>query len=91
MTYMSTEQQLRTITFWMLGSLGGATWDNLLAVGPFIGISLFILPFFGKSLNAFALGELQADLLGMRSDRVKDGWSSYRLWPLGPQWLYREL
>jgi len=49
MTYMSTEQQLRTITFWMLGSLGGATWDNLLAVGPFIGISILILPFFLES------------------------------------------
>lgn len=71
LTYMSTEQQLRTITFWMLGSLGGATWDNLLAIGPFICIALLILPFFGKSLNAFALGEIQADLLGMRSDRVK--------------------
>jgi ABC-type Fe3+-siderophore transport system permease subunit len=34
MTYMSTEQQLRTITFWMLGSLGGATWDNLRALAP---------------------------------------------------------
>ncbi|WP_037533476.1 FecCD family ABC transporter permease [Sphingobacterium thalpophilum] len=71
MTYMSTEQQLRTITFWMLGSLGGATWDNVLAVAPFIVIPVLILPFFGKSLNAFALGELQADLLGMRTDRVK--------------------
>jgi len=71
MTYMSTEQQLRTITFWMLGSLGGATWDNVLAVAPFIVIPILILPFFGKSLNAFALGELQADLLGMRTDRVK--------------------
>jgi len=68
---MSTEQQLRTITFWMLGSLGGATWDNVLAVAPFIVIPVLILPFFGKSLNAFALGELQADLLGMRTDRVK--------------------
>ncbi len=36
MTYMSTEQQLRTITFWMLGSLGGATCDNLRALAPFI-------------------------------------------------------
>lgn len=71
MTYLSTEQQLRTITFWMLGSLGGATWDNLFALAPFILIPLLILPFFGKSLNAFALGELQADLLGMRTDRVK--------------------
>ncbi|WP_240199596.1 FecCD family ABC transporter permease [Sphingobacterium siyangense] len=71
MTYMSTEQQLRTITFWMLGSLGGATWDNLRALAPFILIPVLILPFFGKSLNAFSLGELQADLLGMRTDRVK--------------------
>jgi iron complex transport system permease protein len=71
MTYMSTEQQLRTITFWMLGSLGGATWDNLRALAPFIMIPVLILPFFGKSLNAFSLGELQADLLGMRTDRVK--------------------
>lgn len=71
MTYMATEQQLRTITFWMLGSLGGATWGNLGAIFPFIAIPLVILPFYGKALNAFALGELQADLLGMRTDRVK--------------------
>ncbi|WP_240452726.1 FecCD family ABC transporter permease [Sphingobacterium sp. xlx-130] len=71
MTYMATEQQLRTITFWMLGSLGGATWDNVMAILPFIAIPLIVLPFYGKALNAFALGELQADLLGMRTDRVK--------------------
>lgn len=71
MTYIASEQQLRTITFWMLGSLGGATWENLTATIPFILISLVALPFFGKSLNAFSLGEMQADLLGMRSGHVK--------------------
>ena len=71
MTYMSTEQQLRTITFWMLGSLGGATWESLSAIVPFILIPLVVLPFFGKALNAFALGEIEADLLGMQTDKVK--------------------
>jgi iron complex transport system permease protein len=71
MTYMATEQQLRTITFWMLGSLGGATWENVTAIFPFILLPLVTLPFFWKSLNAFALGEVQADLLGMRTDSVK--------------------
>lgn len=71
MTYMATEQQLRTITFWMLGSLGGATWENVTAIFPFILIPVLILPFFGKSLNAFSLGEVQADLLGMHTDKVK--------------------
>jgi len=71
MTYMSSEQQLRTITFWMLGSLGGATWEILLAIAPFIMAPLIALPFFSKALNAFALGELQADLLGIRTNKVK--------------------
>lgn len=71
MTYMATEQQLRTITFWMLGSLGGATWENVYAVSPFILVPVCCMLFFGKALNAFSLGEMQADLLGMRTDRVK--------------------
>lgn len=73
MTYMATEQQLRTITFWMLGSLGGATWESVSAVTPFILLPTCAMLFFGKPLNAFALGEMQADLLGMRTDRVKLG------------------
>lgn len=42
-----------------------------MVVAPFILVALCCLSFYGKSLNAFALGELQADLLGMRTDRVK--------------------
>ncbi|PRD55808.1 Fe3+-siderophore ABC transporter permease [Sphingobacterium gobiense] len=71
MTYVATEQQLRTITFWMLGSLGGATWESVSAVTPFILLPVYGMFFFGKPLNTFALGEMQADLLGMRTDRVK--------------------
>lgn len=70
-TYMAEEQQLRSITFWMLGSLGGATWQSVGCIAPFVLIPVFILPLLGKSLNAFALGETQADLLGLRTDRVK--------------------
>ena len=70
-TYTSSEQQLRTITFWMLGSLAGAGWTTLACVAPFIIFSLIALPLQGKKLNAFALGELQADQLGIRTSRVK--------------------
>ena len=55
----------------MLGSLGGATWESVSAVTPFIVLPVCGMLFFGKPLNAFALGEMQADLLGMRTDRVK--------------------
>lgn len=71
MTYLASEQQLRSITFWMLGSLGGASWENVAVVAPFIAIALIGLSFYGKGLNAFALGETQADLLGMRTDNIK--------------------
>lgn len=70
-TYLATEQQLRSITFWMLGSLGGATWENVYALIPFVLIPVIGLPFMAKALNAFALGEAQADHLGLRVSRVK--------------------
>lgn len=70
-TYLANEQQLRNITFWMLGSLGGATWETVLALLPFVVIPVVVLPFMGKALNAFALGEAQADHLGLKINQVK--------------------
>ncbi len=65
LTYLSTDQQLRNITFWSLGSLGGASWKTVLGILPFVSVSLFALPFFSKSLNALALGESQAGHMGI--------------------------
>ncbi|WP_316789174.1 iron ABC transporter permease [Pedobacter frigoris] len=70
-TFAADDQQLRNITFWMLGSLGGATWETVTAVAPFILIPILILPRLGKSLNAFALGEVQAAQLGLRVNLIK--------------------
>lgn len=71
LTYMADEQQLRTITFWMLGSLGGATWETVICVAPFILIPVVSLPFLAKSLNGFALGEVQAEVLGLNPTGTK--------------------
>ncbi len=70
-TYLATEQQLRNITFWMLGSLGGATWQTVTALAPFVLLPIVLLPLYGKALNAFSLGETQADYLGINVDGVK--------------------
>jgi iron complex transport system permease protein len=70
-TYMADDQQLRNITFWMLGSLAGATWETVLAITPFVLLPVLILPHMGKALNAFALGETQANQLGLRINRIK--------------------
>lgn len=70
-TYLADEQQLRTITFWMLGSLGGANWATVLGVLPFIVLPVLILPFYGRGLNLFAIGESQAEQIGMNPNRIK--------------------
>ncbi len=70
-SFLADDQQLRSITFWMLGSLAGATGETLLSVGPFMLIPVLLLPFQGKMLNAFVLGESQAEQLGMRPAVIK--------------------
>ncbi|NCD72128.1 FecCD family ABC transporter permease [Mucilaginibacter agri] len=71
LTYISTDEQLRNLTFWSLGSLGGASWISFGSVLPFIAIPLIILPFMGKSLNALALGEVQAGHMGFSVANIK--------------------
>jgi len=72
-TYLADEQQLRTITFWMLGSLGGANWNMVLGIMPFVLIPVFVLPIYGRGLNLFAIGEHQAEQIGMNPNRIKSG------------------
>jgi len=73
LTYLATEQQLRSITFWMLGSLGGANWNMVLGIMPFVLIPVFVLPIYGRGLNLFAIGEHQAEQIGMNPNRIKSG------------------
>ncbi|WP_133577095.1 FecCD family ABC transporter permease [Pedobacter metabolipauper] len=71
LTYLANDAQLRSITFWNLGSLGGASWQTVTALLPFVLIPIFGLPLMSKSLNALALGESQAQHLGINVKLVK--------------------
>lgn len=70
-SFLSDEQQLRTITFWMLGSLGGASWEAVWTMVPFVLFAAVGLPFLAKALNVFSLGEQEASQLGQNPQRVK--------------------
>ena len=67
----SDDGQLRDLTFWTLGSLGGATWRSLAVVAPFVGAVLLAAPRLARALNALLLGEAEARHLGIRTERVK--------------------
>ena len=71
LTYVASDEQLRNITFWNLGSLGGASWRTVTTLIPFAAISIGGLLFFGKPLNALALGESQAEHLGIPTQSIK--------------------
>ncbi len=70
-TYYASDEELRGIVFWTLGSVGGATWSTLATVAPIIGIGLVALPCFARSLNLLALGEREARHLGVPVERVR--------------------
>lgn len=71
LVYVADDRQLRDLTFWQLGSLGGATWNKVAAAGPIIGAALAASLFLSRGLNALALGEASARHLGIPVQRLK--------------------
>ncbi|MCL6268846.1 iron ABC transporter permease [Sansalvadorimonas sp. 2012CJ34-2] len=71
LTYISDDTMLRNLTFWQMGSLGGATWKQLLVIIPImLGIQLFLIAQ-AKGLNALLLGESEARHLGFNIQNLK--------------------
>lgn len=71
LTFISDDRQLRDLTFWSLGSLGGATWAKTATVAPAILPVLVAVPFLARGLNALTLGEAEAFHLGIAVERLK--------------------
>lgn len=69
--FVSTDQQLRDLNFWLLGGLGGKTWNEILPVTCFIVLAAGALSRFSRHLNALLLGESEAVHLGFNIERTK--------------------
>ncbi|MGE8361131.1 FecCD family ABC transporter permease [Pseudomonas sp.] len=70
-TYLADDATLRTLTFWNLGSLNGASYERL---WPLLLVTLAValwLPRRARALNALLLGESEARHLGFAVERVK--------------------
>jgi len=71
LVFVSDDQALRDLNFWMLGSLGAATWERLLPALPLIIAPALALPLFARRLDALLLGETEALHLGFAVERCK--------------------
>ncbi|MFC5695061.1 FecCD family ABC transporter permease [Pseudomonas sp. GCM10022186] len=70
-TYLADDATLRSLTFWNMGSLNGASYSRL---WPLLIVTLVVilwLPRRAKALNALLLGESEARHLGFDVERLK--------------------
>lgn len=69
--YVSDDQQLRTLVFWMMGSLNGAMWPSAVIGAGLIVPGIILLFRQAAALNILQLGEEESRYLGLAPDRIK--------------------
>jgi len=69
---IAEETLLHSLTFWIIGSLAPTeNWNDVWAILPFILIGIAVSYLFSRDLNILALGEDQAQHLGVEIEKVK--------------------
>lgn len=71
LSYMARDPQARSITFWSMGTLSGASWKavGITSISTVAGIGYSLR--LANPLNALMLGEQEAMLLGIRIQRLR--------------------
>lgn len=71
LTYLASDAKQRDLVFWLLGSLGGASWARLGAAALPMVTALAALPWIGRALDVMSLGETEARQLGVAVGRTR--------------------
>ena len=71
LTYLSDDQQIRTLTFWTMGSLGTTLWPSVIICSSIVLPACFLLYRNAHYLNILILGEDEAKHLGVNSEKLK--------------------
>ena len=62
---------VREVYSWILGRLGTAGWGEVLLLAPYAGVSIVVLLLHRRWLDVLAVGEEEAETLGVRTDRLR--------------------
>lgn len=71
LSFLSTDEQLRNLQLWLMGSLGSTRWPVALTACAVVAVAMAIAMRLAQPLNAIALGEAQATLMGVAVERSK--------------------
>jgi iron complex transport system permease protein len=69
--FVSTDAELRSITFWQLGSVAQATWPKVAAVAPVALLGTIAAFLLAPKLDLLALGERSARHIGVDVERLR--------------------
>lgn len=70
-TYLATDEQLRNLTFWTMGSLSGSNWILVMAIAVLFSFAWWRLRALIPVMNVFALGETVAAHIGIEISRIR--------------------
>lgn len=65
------DEQVGIIIFWLMGSLSGVSWHNIVVLTPVALAGLFACMLYGRELNIMATGERAAATLGVNTVRLR--------------------
>lgn len=68
---MISPHQIQQVYFWLLGSFQNAGWGEVRVVWPYLLVGVLILFYFAREMDAFLLGEDEAQSLGIAVERLK--------------------
>ncbi|TYQ14234.1 FecCD family ABC transporter permease [Gordonia metallireducens] len=64
-------EQTRGVLFWLLGSLSGADWSDVIVCGTITGVGIVVCLTVSTSLDAFTFGNNAAAALGVSVRRIR--------------------
>ena len=70
-TVIATDEQLRSLSFWTLGSLAGASWTVVLVIAVALAAVAVLARRRADAMNALALGEAVAEQVGVDVQRLR--------------------
>lgn len=65
------QDQLPSITYWLIGSLAGVKWGELAFVWPFMTLGMGIIFLMRWRINLLTLGDEQARTMGVNAQRLR--------------------
>jgi iron complex transport system permease protein len=71
LVFTADDAQIRSFTFWTLGSLGGATWKTFALTVAGVGLPTLIGLRMVRALDLLLLGETDAQMLGVETEPLK--------------------